>query len=109
MWGCAVSPVVPNVCRPKTLVPRAKEAKALGNILKVHGFGHPNLGRWIGRIRNETLILWGDQDRMLPAGQAKIRADRIRHARTHIVQNAGHFAMQDQPACLTTTVDFLSA
>jgi pimeloyl-ACP methyl ester carboxylesterase len=81
----------------------------LQNILKVHGFGHPNFGRWIGRIRNDTLVLWGDQDRMLPPGQAKIWAGRIPHARIYMVHNAGHFAMQDQPACLNAIADFLSA
>jgi pimeloyl-ACP methyl ester carboxylesterase len=88
---------------------RAKEGEALANILKVHGFGHPNLGRWIRRIRNDTLILWGGDDRMLPAGQAQIWADRIPNARLHIVPDAGHFAMQDQPACLKTIADFLTS
>ena len=49
---------------------REKEGAALGNILKVHGMGHPNLGRWLSRIPNETLIVWGEKDRMVPARQA---------------------------------------
>ena len=31
---------------------RQREDEALGNILKTHGFGHPNLGRWLSRIPN---------------------------------------------------------
>ena len=56
------------------LAARDKEGKALERILKVHGMGHPNLGRWLSRIPNETLIVWGEKDRMLPASQAPIWA-----------------------------------
>ena len=41
---------------------RQREDEALGNILKTHGFGHPNLGRWLSRIPNETLIVWGEKE-----------------------------------------------
>lgn len=88
---------------------REREGAALGNILKVHGFGHPNLGRWLSRIRNPTLIVWGDRDRMLPPGQAKIWAARIPGAKVLTVPDAGHFAMQEQPACVTAIGDFLAA
>ena len=91
------------------LADRAREGAALGNILKPFGMGHPNLGRWLGRIANETLVIWGDQDRMLPASQAPVRADRIAGARVHVVADAGHFAMQEQPACVTAIGDFLAA
>ncbi len=88
---------------------REREGAALGNILKAHGFGHPNLARWLSRIPNETLIVWGDQDRMLPPGQAQLWAAHIPHAHILRVANAGHFAMQEQPACVTQIGDFLAA
>ena len=91
------------------LADRAREGAALGNILKVHGMGHPNLGRWLARIPNETLVMWGDHDRMMPASQAAIWADRIPNARVHIVPDAGHFAMQEQPASVKAIGDFLAA
>lgn len=94
---------------PEFLAAREKEGAALTNILKVHGMGHPNLGRWLSRIPNETLILWGAQDRMLPASQAPIWAGRIPNARVHIVPGVGHFAMQEDPTCVQTIGDFLAA
>ncbi|OBZ94531.1 alpha/beta hydrolase [Pararhizobium polonicum] len=87
---------------------REKEGRALGNILKVHGMGHPNLGRWLGRIPNETLIVWGDKDRMLPASQAPVWAARIPAARTLIIADAGHFAMQEEPQATAAIGDFLA-
>ena len=87
---------------------RGKEGEALGNILKVHGMGHPNLGRWLSRIPNETLIVWGERDRMLPASQAGIWAERIPNARVYIAKNVGHFAMQEDPATVKAIGDFLA-
>jgi len=87
---------------------REKEGPSLGNILKPHGFGHPNLGRWLSRIPNETLIVWGDKDRMLPASQAEIWAKSIPHARLHIVHGVGHFAMQEEPKTAKAIGDFLA-
>jgi pimeloyl-ACP methyl ester carboxylesterase len=94
---------------PEFLAAREKEGAALGNILKVHGMGHPNLGRWLSRITNETLVFWGDHDRMLPASQAPVWAERIPKARVHIVAGVGHFAMQEDPTSVTDIGDFLAA
>jgi pimeloyl-ACP methyl ester carboxylesterase len=101
--GSAAPPVADFVAA------REKEGPSLGNILKVHGFGHPNLGRWLSRIPNETLIVWGDKDRMLPASQAEIWAKRIPHARVKIIPGVGHFAMQEDPKVVTMIGDFLAA
>ncbi|MBB3610538.1 alpha/beta hydrolase [Rhizobium sp. BK602] len=87
---------------------RDREGAALGNILKVHGMGHPNLGRWLSRIPNQTLIVWGDKDRMLPASQAPLWQERIPNARTLIVEGVGHFAMQEDPRTVTAIGDFLA-
>jgi pimeloyl-ACP methyl ester carboxylesterase len=90
------------------LAAREKEARALGNIVKAHGMGHPNLGLWLSRIPNETLIVWGEKDRMLPASQAPIWEKRIPNARTLMVPEVGHFAMQENPRVVTAIGDFLA-
>jgi pimeloyl-ACP methyl ester carboxylesterase len=86
---------------------RERESGAVSNIRKAHGVGHPNLRRWLSRIPNETLILWGDMDRVAPASQAGIWASAIPHARVHIVPGVGHFAMQEDPSCVRVIGDFL--
>lgn len=91
------------------LADREREGVALGNILKVHGMGHPNLGRWLSRIPNDTLVVWGDHDRLLSASQAPVWAARIAKAHVLIVPGVGHFAMQEQPACVTAIGDFLAS
>ncbi|MDL2409446.1 alpha/beta hydrolase [Rhizobium calliandrae] len=91
------------------LAARERESRALGNILKVHGMGHPNLRRWLARIPNETLIVWGEHDRMLPASQAPIWQELIAHARTLLVPQVGHFAMQEDPRVVRGIGDFLAS
>jgi pimeloyl-ACP methyl ester carboxylesterase len=91
------------------LAARDKEGRALERILKVHGMGHPNLGRWLSRIPNETLIVWGEEDRLLPASQAPIWVERIPNARLLSVPDAGHFAMQENPRTVTAIGEFLAA
>lgn len=90
------------------LAAREKEGPALGNILNAHGMGHPNLGRWLSRIPNETLIVWGNRDRMLPASQAPLWQAAIPNARTLIIEDVGHFAMQEDPRTVTAIGDFLA-
>jgi pimeloyl-ACP methyl ester carboxylesterase len=91
------------------LAARDKEGKALERILMVHGMGHPNLGRWLSRIPNETLVVWGKEDRLLPASQAPIWVERIPNARMLIVPDVGHFAMQEDPRTVSAIGDFLAA
>ena len=90
------------------LAAREKEGAGLANILKVHGMGHPNLGRWLSRIPNRTLVVWGTADRMLPASQAQLWVDRIPDARLHLVPDVGHFTVQEDPATVTAIGDFLA-
>jgi pimeloyl-ACP methyl ester carboxylesterase len=87
---------------------RGKEGQALERILKVHGMGHPNLGRWLSRIPNETLIVWGEKDRLMPSSQATIWAERIPNARIRVVPDAGHFSMQEEPGTVKAIGDFLA-
>lgn len=88
---------------------RKKEGAALANILKACGLGHPNLGRWLRRIPNETLIMWGDKDRLTPPGQAEVWAKAIPNAQAFIVPDVGHLAMQEDPSCIEVIGDFLQS
>ena len=87
---------------------RETEGQSLNNIQKAHGMGHPNLGRWLSRIPNETLIVWGNKDRLALPTQADIWAAKIPRARTLIVADVGHFAMQEDPRTVTAIGDFLA-
>lgn len=88
---------------------RAREGEAVGRLCGPFGMGHPNLRRMLGRITNPTLVVWGEQDRVLPAGQAGEWLKALPDARLVTVPGAGHFVLQEKPETLAKIGDFLAA
>lgn len=60
--------------------------------------------RRLSRIRVPTLVVHGEQDRLVPPGNGRVLAARIPGARFHLVPNAGHILMTDQPAICTDLI-----
>ena len=60
------------------------------------------------RIRVPTLVVHGDQDRLVPAQNGRVVAQRIPGAKFELVKNAGHILTTDQPeVCSEIMVNFL--
>lgn len=60
--------------------------------------GNTQLVKRLPLIEAPTLIVWGDQDRVLPTSYAKTFASRIKGKSTvHRIPGAGHLADLDQP------------
>lgn len=53
--------------------------------------------RRLPRITAPTLVVHGDQDRLVPPKNGRILASRIRGSEFHLVHNAGHILITDQP------------
>lgn len=88
---------------------RAREGDAVGRLCAPFGMGHPNLRRMLARITNPTLVVWGDEDRLLPASQAPLWRDALPAATLMTVPAAGHLVLQEKPATLTHIGNFLAA
>jgi pimeloyl-ACP methyl ester carboxylesterase len=88
---------------------RAREGEAVGRLCAPFGMGHPNLRRMLTRITNPTLVVWGDEDRILPASQAALWCDALPAATLLSVSGAGHLVLQEKPETLTRIGDFLAA
>jgi len=87
---------------------RAREGETLGRLLAPFGMGHPNLRRFLARITNPALVVWGAEDRLLPASQAPLFVEALPDAELLIVEDAGHFVMQEKPETLGKIGDFLA-
>lgn len=87
---------------------RAREGETLGRLLAPFGMGHPNLRRFLTRINNPALVVWGTEDRLLPASQAPLFVEALPDAELLLVEDAGHFVMQEKPEALTRIGDFLA-
>jgi len=72
--------------------------------------GDTGLAGRLGRIRNDTLLVWGEVDRVIPASYRARFSDGITgKTRVEIVPGAGHMVDLDAPETLAQRVDaFLS-
>jgi 4,5:9,10-diseco-3-hydroxy-5,9,17-trioxoandrosta-1(10),2-diene-4-oate hydrolase len=76
---------------------------------------------WLGQRRKfsndelrsvapETLVMWGDDDRIFPLNHGERAARLIPIARLEVIENAGHVCFWDQPETTNRLlVDFLNA
>lgn len=88
---------------------RAREGDLVGRLCAPFGMGHPNLRRFMARITNPTLLVWGERDRLLPASQAPIWLENLPAAQFLSVPDTGHLVPQERPETLKTIGDFLAA
>ncbi|HEY1216116.1 MAG TPA: alpha/beta hydrolase, partial [Bryobacteraceae bacterium] len=64
--------------------------------------------RRLPRIKAPTLVVHGDQDRLVPMVNGRVVAKRIKGAQFNVIENAGHVLTTDQPeACAQKMVEFL--
>jgi pimeloyl-ACP methyl ester carboxylesterase len=51
---------------------------------------NPHLGKWLHRIKVPTLVLWGDDDKIIPPPYGPAFAKLIPGARLEVINNCGH-------------------
>jgi 3-oxoadipate enol-lactonase len=65
--------------------------------------------RRLPQIEVPTLVIHGEEDRLVPPRNGKVVAHRIPGAQFYLVPNAGHMLLTDQPeACAQIVLNFLS-
>lgn len=80
-------------------------ARRLGTAGKIL-FPIPNrrLSKRLYRLTAETLIVWGEDDRLIPSAYATYWSKLIPHARVECVQEAGHMLPYEQAHTLATLI-----
>jgi pimeloyl-ACP methyl ester carboxylesterase len=69
----------------------------------------PALERWLHRIKVPTLVLWGAEDRLLPAAYAKVWGERVPDVRVEIIPECGHLPHVEKAAVAAEKIlDFLA-
>jgi pimeloyl-ACP methyl ester carboxylesterase len=68
----------------------------------------PKFMRHLHRINMPTLILWGEEDQIIPVQQAKLWRKHLPHAEVKRYKSAGHLVHLDRPETVTAIADFLS-
>jgi pimeloyl-ACP methyl ester carboxylesterase len=57
----------------------------------------PKFPRHLHRVKMPTLIVWGDEDRIIPAQQSQVWRKLIPNAEVLVVKGAGHIVQSDKP------------
>ncbi len=73
----------------------------IGNLRLVRS---TNLRQQLPLLRSPTLVISGDQDRVIPPSQAKMIAERAPQARLVVIPQSGHLPFDEQPMLFETTV-----
>jgi pimeloyl-ACP methyl ester carboxylesterase len=73
-------------------------------------FGDRGLEKRLARIRIPTLLLWGDQDRIVPPSYIdRFAAGIAGPTESHVISDAGHQSWMDQPErCAESILAFLT-
>jgi pimeloyl-ACP methyl ester carboxylesterase len=83
-------------------------ARFLGGWRGVHPAWRDTLTRKLARQRTPTLIVWGEQDRVLPAHHLQAARRLYPHARTHLFPHTGHLPQIERAGEFNALVlDFL--
>ncbi|MFL5068375.1 MAG: alpha/beta fold hydrolase [Xanthobacteraceae bacterium] len=79
-------------------VSEAEQTMAMGNRATMARLAwqprlyNPHLAKWLHRIDAPTLILWGDDDKVIPPAYGKAFAELIPQSRLEVIGNCGHLA-----------------
>jgi pimeloyl-ACP methyl ester carboxylesterase len=57
---------------------------------------NPALERWLHRIRVPTLVIWGENDKIMPSAYAKVWRERVPGARIEVIPKCGHLPHVEQ-------------
>ena len=68
----------------------------------------PKLPRYLHRITVPTLLLWGEQDRLVPVAQAPVWARSLPNATIRTVPDVGHLVLEESDDGMRIVKDFLA-
>jgi pimeloyl-ACP methyl ester carboxylesterase len=95
----------------QALVPSAKSVSKTGllgdspGVLAATALLDYNFGPAIAAVRAPTLILWGQEDYVMPTRIAHLLDERIEKSELAFIPGAGHVPMKDQPELMAKLVD----
>jgi pimeloyl-ACP methyl ester carboxylesterase len=80
------------------LAARGREIQSMGHFAP--GPFDPSLPELVRSIDTETLLLWGEGDRLIPVAHAKVWAEAMPHATLRTYPGAGHLLFHERPETL---------
>ncbi|WP_013322456.1 alpha/beta fold hydrolase [Gloeothece verrucosa] len=112
---CMLTLAKPNRAKPEWFEGISRMAKdpgyneatvsALKNLATLAGQrDHQIMLNELSRLTPPTLIIWGEQDRILPVRQAKMAISRLKEGRLEVLSDCGHIPQIEQPERFQTVL-----
>jgi pimeloyl-ACP methyl ester carboxylesterase len=86
---------------------RYREATTVARLLWERPWD-PKLPRYLHRVKMPTLIVWGDEDKLIPVQQAETWRKFIPSADVKVFRGAGHLVLDEKPEAVQAVARFLS-
>jgi pimeloyl-ACP methyl ester carboxylesterase len=86
---------------------RYREATTLARLWWEHPFD-PKFIRHLKRLKMPTMILWGNEDKIVPVQQTELWKQYIPQADIRVLTGAGHLVHLEKPEALDIIGDFLA-
>jgi pimeloyl-ACP methyl ester carboxylesterase len=86
---------------------RYREGGTLARLLWEHPYD-TKLPRYMHRLTMPTLLVWGDEDKLIPAAHAEIWRSFIPKADIQIFKGAGHLVLDEKREAVDAVQRFLS-
>jgi pimeloyl-ACP methyl ester carboxylesterase len=93
---------------PEFLAERYREATSFARVAWKSPYDR-KLPKWLHRISAPTLLLWGEEDRLHPVGQAAAWAESIPNAEVRTFPGVGHLPTVETPEALAAVAEFVGA
>lgn len=92
------------------LPPTSEAASSRGRVYQFWAAATWSSLWWLHQVRQPTLVLTGDRDRVVPPVNARLLARLLPNARLHVVRDAGHLCLIERAASVGPLLDeFLTA
>ena len=103
-----LKPWLPTGPDPEFMGARYREATTLARLLWEKPWD-PKFLRYLHRIDVPTLIVWGDEDKLVPPQHAEIWKKALPNARVEIFKGAGHLVLDEKPEAASAVAAFAAA
>jgi pimeloyl-ACP methyl ester carboxylesterase len=100
-----LKPWLPAGPDPDFIAARYREATTLARLLP----WNPKFLRYLHRIDVPTLIVWGDEDKLVPRQHAELWKKALPNARVEIFKGAGHLVLDEKPEAASAVAAFAAA
>jgi len=99
---------VPMPPTPEFLAERYRESTSFARLFWARMYDL-KLEKWLHRLTMPTLVLWGDQDRIVPVEQAAVWAEKVPNAEVRILPGVGHLLFDESRDGVDAIGEFVGA